>query len=163
MNVNAGNIDKKHWLNNPDKGGGRLIGEACHFVDLLRYLSSSPIIHSSVISSSNFNDSHIINLKFQDGSIGSINYFINGHKSISKERLEVYVDNKMLLLDNYSKLQGSGWKNFRKFKTWSQDKGQKKCIEAFLNSVQSTGIPPIPFDQLVEVSKTCIDLSEQIT
>lgn len=163
MNINAGNIEKKHWLNSPEKGGGRLIGEVCHFVDLLRYLSASPIIFSSVISSSNFNDSLIINLKFEDGSIGSINYFINGHKTVSKERLEVFVDNKILFLDNYSKLRGSGWKNFRSYKTWSQDKGQKQCIQAFINSIKSSGNSPVPFDELVEVTKTCIDLSEQIT
>ena len=163
MNINAGNIDKKHWLNSPEKGGGRLIGEVCHFIDLLRYLSASPIIFSSVISTSNFNDSLIINLKFEDGSIGSINYFINGHKSVSKERLEVFVDNKILFLDNYSKLHGSGWKNFRSYKTWSQDKGQKQCIQAFINSIKSSGNSPVPFDELVEVTKTCINLSEQIT
>tara|TARA_B100000989_G_C19223906_1_gene337015 strand:- start:177 stop:485 length:309 start_codon:yes stop_codon:yes gene_type:complete len=102
-------------------------------------------------------------LKFEDGSIGSINYFINGHKTVSKERLEVFVDNKILFLDNYSKLRGSGWKNFRSYKTWSQDKGQKQCIQAFINSIKSSGNSPVPFDELVEVTKTCIDLSEQIT
>lgn len=163
MNINAGRIDRSHWLNNSSKGGGRLIGEVCHFVDLLRYLSASPISHYSVISSSDFNDSQIINLKFRDGSIGVINYFINGHKSLPKERLEIFVDNKILFLDNYKKLEGFGWKNFKKFKTWSQDKGQKDCIKSFIKAIQLSDISPIPFDELVEVTKTCIDLSEQIS
>jgi predicted dehydrogenase len=163
MNINAGSLDESHWLNDPKKGGGRLIGEACHFIDLLRHLSGYPISQSSVISSSNYNDSLIINLKFVDGSIGVINYFVNGHKSLPKERLEIFVDNKTLFLENYQKLSGAGWKNFKKFKTWSQDKGQKNCISAFVNAIRNSESSPIPYDELVEVAQVSIDLSKQLS
>lgn len=163
MNINAGSLDKSHWLNDRKKGGGRLIGEACHFIDLLRHLSGHPISQSSIISSSNYNDSLIINLKFSDGSIGVINYFVNGHKSLPKERLEIFVDNKTLFLENYQKLSGVGWKNFKKFKTWSQDKGQKNCISSFVNAMRRSESSPIPFDELVEVAQVSIDLSKQIS
>lgn len=163
MNVNAGSLDSSHWLNDANRGGGRLIGEACHFIDLLRFLCGFSISHSSVISSSDFNDSQIITLKFSDGSIGVINYFVNGHKSLSKERLEIFVDNKVLILDNYKKLTGIGWKNFKNFKTWSQDKGQKNCISSFIEAIKSANSSPIPFDELVEVAETCIELSKQIS
>jgi predicted dehydrogenase/threonine dehydrogenase-like Zn-dependent dehydrogenase len=162
MNVNAGSLDKEHWLNNLKQGGGRLIGETCHFVDLIRFLANSSIIASSVISSSNCNDSHSIHLKFLDGSIGVINYFVNGHQSIPKERLEIFVDNKVLFLDNYKTLSGVGWKSFKKFKTWKQEKGQKECVHSFVSSIQSSYNPPIPFEEIVEVMQVCINLSDQI-
>ena len=91
FNVNAGHIDEDHWTQDNDVGGGRVVGEACHFIDLLRFLADSPIVDWNQNSmKSNSKDTLSIGLKFEDGSIGMINYFANGPKSLPKERLEIF-------------------------------------------------------------------------
>tara|TARA_B100000519_G_scaffold203428_1_gene226712 strand:+ start:22258 stop:24387 length:2130 start_codon:yes stop_codon:yes gene_type:complete len=162
--MNAGYISPKHWTQQSDKGGGRIIGEACHYIDLMLYLSNSSIESWSAIGAEDNNkntvndDRVIINLKFENGSIGSIHYLSNGGP-FPKERIEVFCDNSVLQLDNFKKLKGFGWKGFSSMRSFYQDKGQKQCIKEFIDCIILKNNPPIPFSQIKEVSQTSIDIA----
>ena len=160
MTVNAGAIPTDHWTQDPEKGSGRIIGEVCHFIDLLRFIAASPIKSwSRVTMDAALNDTVAVNLKFADGSIGTIHYFANGPKSYPKERLEVFVSGRLLKLDNYRSLTGFGWPNFKKLRSWRQDKGQKACANAFVKSITGEGVSAIPIDELFEVSRIAIEIA----
>lgn len=157
MTVNAGALPAGHWTQDPEIGGGRIIGEGCHFIDLLRFLAESPITaQSCVFMESESHDSVSIQLGFLDGSIGTIHYFANGSKAFPKERLEVFAAGGVLQLDNYRKLTGYGWPNFTSMNLWQQDKGQKACAAAYVSAVEGGQPSPIPFDEIVEVSRVSI-------
>lgn len=160
MTVNAGAIPAAHWTQDPVVGGGRLIGEACHFVDLLRFLAGSRIAsHHVTRMDSQTGDSVCISLKFEDGSIGTVHYLANGSKAFPKERLEVFAAGRVLQLDNFRKLKGFGWPGFGKMNLWRQDKGQKACAAAFVTAVSDGGPAPIPFDQILEVARVSIQVT----
>ncbi|MDA9985689.1 bi-domain-containing oxidoreductase [Alphaproteobacteria bacterium] len=160
MTVNAGAVPADHWTQDQGKGGGRIIGEVCHFIDLLRFLSESPIdSFSRVTMHASTEDTVAINLKFVDGSIGTIHYFANGSKSYPKERLEVFAAGRVLIMDNYRALTGFGWPNFKRMRSWRQDKGQNSCVNAFVKAVIEDGVSPIPIAELLEVSRTAIEVS----
>ena len=167
MTVNAGAIPLSHWTQDRDAGGGRLIGEGCHFVDLLRFLVGAPIADYEVRSIGRLvggtsSDKFTLTLGFQDGSIGTVHYFANGHRSLSKERLEIFCAGRVLQLDNFRTMSGFGWSGFRGMKLWRQDKGQRACTEAFVNAVRHGASTPIPFEELVEVSRVCIDAARSL-
>jgi predicted dehydrogenase len=107
-------------------------------------------------------DKAIINLAFADGSIGVINYFANGGKSFPKERVEVFCDNAVLQLDNFKNLKGYGWKGFKNFKTWSQDKGQRNCVKAFMDAVEEGSKPPISHDEIFDNARLSIKIAESL-
>jgi len=160
MTVNAGYIPDSHWTQDPKTGGGRIIGEACHFVDLLRFLTGKEIKNSKITKMKNkTNDTVSITLSFVDGSVGTIHYFANGNKGFPKERLEIFCEGKILQLDNFKLLRGYGWKNFKKMKLWRQDKGHVPEVAAFIDAVKKGGPSPIPFEEIVEVTKTTIKLT----
>ncbi len=152
--INAGSLASDHWTKDPEVGGGRIIGEACHFIDLLRFLAGCPI-KDIVISKmgGKSNDIATLTLSFADGSIGTVHYLANGHRSFGKERLEVFCDGKILQLDNFRKLKGFGWKDFKAYSSRSQDKGQIACARAFLASMRKGGPDPIALEQLFEVAR----------
>jgi predicted dehydrogenase/threonine dehydrogenase-like Zn-dependent dehydrogenase len=163
MTVNAGDIPPGHWTQDRRVGGGRIVGEACHFIDLLRFLAGTPIraFQASVMGWAPglaiADDKASITLRFEDGSIGTILYLANGHKSFPKERLEVFVAGRVLQLDNYRLLKGFGWPGFRSMRLWRQDKGQKRCAAAFIEAVAKGGPAPIAFDELMEVSRVTVE------
>ena len=162
MTVNAGHIPIDHWTQDLEVGGGRIIGEACHFIDLLRFLAGEVIVKSQIqIMDSSTKDTASIQLSFIDGSIGSIHFFSNGSKSLPKERLEVYAKGGVLQLDNYRKLTGYGWPGFKKMNLWQQDKGQKACSKAFIDAISEGNPSPIPIDEIFEVSEISIKLANQ--
>ena len=169
MTVNAGAIPSTHWTQDRAVGGGRIVGEACHFIDLLRYLAGSPIVDAKVASLGNakgltgLGDTVTMTLRFADGSMGTVHYLANGHKSFPKERLEVFCCGRILQLDNFRKLKGFGWPGFAKMNLWRQDKGQKDCAAAFVRAVESGGEAPIAFDELVEVSRVTIQIAEALS
>jgi len=161
MTINAGAIPPEHWTQDVAIGGGRIIGEACHFIDLMRFLAGCKI---SSVQASRMGDASSmvvkedkasITLSFEDGSFGTILYLANGHSSFPKERIEVFVGNRVLQLDNFRKLIGFGWPGFKKMNLWRQDKGQSACAAAFLRSVQS-GVVAIPTEELFEVAEVTI-------
>ncbi len=164
MTINAGDIPTEHWIQQQAVGGGRIIGEVCHFVDLLLYLSGASISHYELIALGEMNDTQdvvSINLRFSDGSFGVIHYLANGHRSFPKERLEVFAAGKVLQLDNFRQLTGYGWPGFKKMKLWRQDKGQQQCVNQFVQAILQGGDTPIAFNDIVTVSKVCIDLAAQ--
>ena len=160
MTVNAGAIPAGHWSQDPAIGGGRIVGEACHFIDLLRFLTDAPIKSwSCVAMAASTGDTVSVQLTFIDGSIGAIHYFANGSKAISKERLEVFASGRVLQLDNFRTLTGFGWPSFRRMNLWRQDKGQKACAAAFVKACEIGGGAPIPFDEIIEVSRVSIEVA----
>jgi predicted dehydrogenase len=159
ITVNAGAIPADHWTQDRSVGGGRIAGEACHFVDLLRHLAGSPIVaHQRTTMASTSDDTATLQLTFADGSIGTIHYFANGSKAFPKERVEVFAQGRVLQLDNFRSLTGFGWPGFRRMRLWKQDKGQKACAAAFVNAVKIGGPAPIPFDEILDVTRTTIAL-----
>jgi predicted dehydrogenase len=160
MTVNAGVIPAGHWTQDTEVGGGRIIGEACHFIDLLRFLAGAAIEgHSCVAMASPTGDTVTITLRFADGSIGTVHYFANGSKVFPKERIEVFATGRVLQLDNFRRLTGFGWPGFRKMRLWRQDKGQNACVAAFVQAVGKGGAAPIPLEEILEVSRVCIEIA----
>lgn len=168
MTVNAGAVPSDHWVQDRSVGGGRVIGEGCHFIDLLRFLAGSRIVDftaASIGASPGVaitDDKSSIVLRFEDGSIGTIIYLANGHKSFPKERLEVFAAGRILQLDNFRRLTGFGWPGFSTHKLWHQDKGQKACAAAFVAAVRTGGPAPIPFEELMEVSRVTVEVGEAL-
>ncbi|NVK30084.1 MAG: zinc-binding dehydrogenase [Gammaproteobacteria bacterium] len=168
MTMNAGDIPKESWVHQPEVGGGRIIGEACHYIDLMRFLVGAPISSYSAAKLGNSDyievteDKAIITLTFEDGSIGSIHYFANGGKAFPKERIEVFCDDGVLQLDNFRKLVGFGWKGFTKFNLWSQDKGQDKCVDSFMSAIRNRDVSPIPADEIFEVARVTVSIAESL-
>lgn len=165
VTVNAGAIPANHWVHAAAVGGGRVIGEACHFVDLLRFLVGQPIVDAQLhriggSPGSGSEDKVAMTLAFADGSLGTIHYLSSGHASFPKERVEVFCGGRVLQLDNFRKLRGFGWPAFRHLNLWRQDKGQKACAAAFVEAVRSGGPAPIAFEEIMEVSRFTIALGE---
>ena len=147
--VNAGFIPKAHWVHDPIEGGGRIVGEVCHFIDLLQFITDSdPIsVYAQSISSNNSqiteHDSINITIKMKNGSLGIITYIANGDKTVAKERLEVTGGEYYAILDNYEKLEL--YKNGKKTEITSKlDKGWKTEMEEFINGIKAKK-NPIPF------------------
>ena len=167
MTMNAGAIAANHWTQDNLVGGGRIIGEACHLVDLMRFLADARIVS---IQARRMGDSKgllvsedkaSITLGFEDGSFGTILYLANGPASFPKERVEVFTAGRALQLDNFRKLRGYGWPGFGKLNLWRQDKGQNACASAFVQAVES-GVPAIPIDEIFEVARVTIDVAQQL-
>lgn len=162
MTVNAGAIPADHWTQDKDVGGGRVIGESCHFIDLLRFLVGEPIAGwQKATMDSMTADTLSILLRFADGSLGVVHYFANGSKSFPKERLEVFAAGRVLQLDNFCKLTSFGWPGLKKMNLWRQDKGQKACAAAFVNAIAEGKPAPIPFEELVEVTRITLEVADQ--
>jgi predicted dehydrogenase/threonine dehydrogenase-like Zn-dependent dehydrogenase len=168
MTMNAGYIPKEHWTQNRDVGGGRIIGEACHYIDLMRFLAGSKISSFNAVKIDDNNymdvteDKALISLSFEDGSIGSIHYFANGGKSFPKERIEIFCNDAVLQLDNFRYLKGYGWPGFTSFKTWSQNKGQDDCVKAFMTAVKEGGDAPIPVSEIFEVARVSMAIADML-
>lgn len=168
MTVNAGSIPAKHWVQDLNVGGGRIIGEACHFIDLMRFLIGSPITEHQSMMMGNVpgievrSDKITINLSFADGSFGAIHYLANGGVEFPKERIEVFCDDAVLQMDNYRVLKGYGWNGFKKMKLYRQDKGQQACAKAFIESIRDGLESPIPYDEVMESSRISIKVANEL-
>ncbi|MFM2056667.1 MAG: hypothetical protein RLY71_1052 [Pseudomonadota bacterium] len=163
MTVNAGAIPANHWTQDAAVGGGRLVGEGCHFIDLLRFLCGAAIESFQVERMAAATaDTVSVTLRFADGSLGAVLYLANGSKAFPKERLEVFAAGRVLQLDNFRKLTGFGWPGFGKMNLWRQDKGQKACAAAFLQAVRMGGPSPIPLHELLEVGRVSIGIEQAL-
>jgi predicted dehydrogenase len=157
--VNAGEIPASHWTQDPTVGGGRIIGEACHFIDLLRFLTGHPILGVSAQCLGPASgleireDKMTILLTFADASLGTVHYLANGSRSYPKERLEVFHAGRVLVLENFQRLRVYGSGAFRSKRLWRQDKGHRAEIAAFLECIRHGGAPLIPFEELSEVTR----------
>ncbi|MDH4317521.1 MAG: bi-domain-containing oxidoreductase [Desulfobulbaceae bacterium] len=168
MTMNAGAIPADTWIQDNEIGGGRIIGEACHYIDLMRYLAGSEIISVQARRMGDHpvlditEDKAAITLGFADGSFGTIFYLANGGKAFPKERIEVFASGGVLQLDNFRRLKGYDWNNFKKMNLMRQDKGQAACAASFLECINKGVEMPISFDELVEVSRVSIEAAEQL-
>jgi predicted dehydrogenase/threonine dehydrogenase-like Zn-dependent dehydrogenase len=168
MLMNAGAIPSEHWTQDPETGGGRIIGEACHYIDLMRFLAGSPITSLQVrrmgttAADAVVEDKAVMVLGFADGSFGTIHYLANGGAAFPKERIEVFAANRTLQLDNFRTLRGFSWPGFRKQSLWRQDKGQSQCVAAFLEAVAHGKPSPIAAEELFEVARNTIRAAEML-
>jgi predicted dehydrogenase len=155
MTVNAGHVPADHWLQDPVRGGGRIVGEGCHFLDLLAWIADSPITTVCALaagSTAPLEDHVSIALTFADGSVAALQYFANGSRAYPKEQLEVFADGRVLRLQNFRRTQGFGTRGFSGLRTWRQDKGHAAEIAAFIDRISRGGPPLMPFDRLRNVS-----------
>ena len=156
FSCNAGIIPPNMWVHDPEVGGGRIIGEACHYIDLLAYIAGSPIVSVSAVRMRQGvaiqEDKMSILMSFEDGSIGTLNYFGNGAKNYPKETLEIFSDGRILKLDGFRKLAGYGFRRFRKFKTRTIDKGHRAQFHAVVDKVCNGGVPFMTLDEIVNVT-----------
>ena len=158
-NMNAGYIPKDHWVNDLEIGGGRIIGEACHMIDLCAYITNSKII--SVCANFKGLETNLASgdistlLKFENGSNAVVNYFSNGSKKYIKERLEVYAHEQTWIIDNYKKTKLYGYSRTKIFRT-NVDKGHANQFSKFMDLIEKGGKPLINFDELVNVTQASL-------
>ena len=157
--MNAGFVPSDVWVHDMEVGGGRIMGEACHYIDLLVYLTGSPVtavcMNAMGTSPEENTDNASILLRFENGSNGVINYFANGSKSYSKERIEVFSHERTFICDNFRVTRGYGAKGFGKLKT-KQDKGHANQFAQLVEFAKQGGAPIIPFNEVMNVSKASI-------
>jgi predicted dehydrogenase/threonine dehydrogenase-like Zn-dependent dehydrogenase len=161
--VNAGNIPLNTWIQDMEIGGGRIIGEACHFIDYLTWLNGSlpkTVYATALTDPENKNDNVSINITFENGSAGMIGYYSNGPKSMPKEYIEVFCSGSSAILDNFKELKIFGKEKFKK-KLFNQDKGQKQMVEKFIESL-ADGKVLIPFEEIATVTKASFAVLESI-
>jgi predicted dehydrogenase/threonine dehydrogenase-like Zn-dependent dehydrogenase len=160
VTVNAGAIPSGHWTQDAASGGGRIVGEACHFIDLLRFLADSPIASATKIATpTSTGDTASLSLSFENGSIGTIHYFANGDKGFPKERIEAFAEGRILQLDNFRKLRGFGWPTFSSMNGRGQDKGQKQAAAAFVSALERPAGGVGQGSDLFTVSRLAIELA----
>jgi predicted dehydrogenase/threonine dehydrogenase-like Zn-dependent dehydrogenase len=165
--VNAGYLPLTHWTHDPLQGGGRIVGESCHFIDFITYLAGeTPDTVQAIGMPDNGkyrSDNVQINLKFTNGSIGQVLYLANGDKGLPKERLEVHCAGRSAILDDFRDLQLWSGGSRKEYKSvLRQDKGHQASWEAFLQAIKAGGTPPIPYDQLFGSSLASIKAARQI-
>jgi predicted dehydrogenase/threonine dehydrogenase-like Zn-dependent dehydrogenase len=157
--MNAGYIPPDVWVHDLKLGGGRIIGEACHFIDLMTFLAGSMV--TEVVMSglgthpSDNTDNAIITLRYENGAQGVINYFSNGSKTYSKERVELYTQGRTLVIDNFMKMRAYGFGKFSNYSS-SIDKGHKKQFQLLVESISNGTGGLIPFNELVNTTKASI-------
>jgi predicted dehydrogenase/threonine dehydrogenase-like Zn-dependent dehydrogenase len=162
--MNAGAIPANHWTQDMKVGGGRIIGEACHYIDLITYLTGSTV--ESVVmnalgpNAEDSTDNAVIILKYKNGSQGVINYFSNGAKAYSKERIEVYSQSRTMVIDNFRKSEYFGFKSSGMSKT--QDKGHYDQFKLFVERLKSGGEATIPFHEIMNTSRAAIAAIESL-
>jgi predicted dehydrogenase/threonine dehydrogenase-like Zn-dependent dehydrogenase len=163
--MNAGFIPANVWVHDMEVGGGRIIGEACHFIDLITYLAGSKVkavcMNAMGTSPEENTDNATILLKYENGTNAVINYFSNGSKAYSKERVEVFHQDRTLIMDNWRKLKGYGFKNFNSASS-SQDKGHQNQFNLLIDAIQKGGEQIITMDELVNTTKASFAAIESL-
>lgn len=155
--VNAGRLPRGHWTLDPVQGGGRIVGEACHHIDLLRHLTGAAIVEHSVRPlGATGADGALISLVFADGSVGTVHYLANGSPRFPKERLEVFCAGRVLRIDNFRRVEGFGEVVLPRHLGLVQDKGQQACARAFVDSIARGEPAPIAAHEIFEVSRVAI-------
>jgi len=163
--VNAGRIPSNSWIQDREIGGGRIIGEVCHFVDFLTFMNGSlPVSLSGVYlpNPDNLEDIVSINLRFRNGSIGTISYFSNGSRAVYKEHIEIYKSGLTAIIKDFKSLKIYGEGKRIKKKLLSQDKGQKLMIDAFIDAIKEGKPSPISFDDIYSVTLATFKIIESL-
>jgi len=163
--VNAGAIPVDNWIQDLEIGGGRVLGEVCHFIDYLTYLNGSlPIkISATALPQANErNDTLNILIQFENGSSGLIGYYANGSKSMPKEYVEVFSAGMSATLTDFKELKIYGKGKVKKQKLLNQNKGQQEMVNAFFDGLLNEGLAPIPFGDIVAVMRASFNTLESI-
>ncbi|HEY7533515.1 MAG TPA: bi-domain-containing oxidoreductase, partial [Nitrospiraceae bacterium] len=163
--INAGAIASDSWIQDVDKGGGRIVGEACHFIDLLTFLNGSlptKVQAFAMPDPAGHQDTVNINLCFANGSIGTVSYFANGPKNLAKEHLEIYRSGSAAVLRDFREAEVIDRAGRRKKRLMFQDKGQAHMLRALLTSVKDGAKSPISFEEIVAVSRSTFRAVESL-
>jgi predicted dehydrogenase/threonine dehydrogenase-like Zn-dependent dehydrogenase len=167
VTVNAGQVPRGHWTQHPEWGGGRIVGEGCHFIDLARSIVGAPIadgrcVSARAVDGGPIDDIANMQLTFADGSTAAIHYIASGSRSFPKERIEAFFDGRTLVIENWRRMRAYGGSAGPRFPAAArQDKGHAAEIAAWLQAVRTGGAPPIPVDELLEVSRWSLRLAAQ--
>jgi predicted dehydrogenase len=163
--MNAGAIPPEVWVHDLQVGGGRIVGEACHFIDLIAFYTGSNVtavcMNAMGLNPEQHTDNATLLLKFANGSTGVINYFANGSKAYSKERVEIYSQERTLVLDNWRSLKAYGFKGLSGLKT-KMDKGHKAQFQQLVQHVNTGGSPLIAMDSLVNTTRASFAAIESL-
>ena len=166
--INAGEIPLKHWTQDHKEGGGRIIGEVCHFVDLITFLTGSrpmKVYARSLPNQGRYNDDNVIvTIEYHNGALGSISYMANGDRSYPKERVEVFGAGHIGVLDDFRRLgmTVNGRKKVRRAIIMRQDKGHRAEWQAFVHAIKAGLPPPIPFWEIVSASRVTFAILKSI-
>ncbi len=165
--VNAGPLPADHWLHDPEQGGGRLLGEACHFIDFIAFLVGAPPVRvaaTALHEAGRYSeDDVLITLTFPNGSVGTLAYLSQGDRSFPKERVEVFGGGRVAVLDDFRSLEVVSGGRRRRWRSWlRQDKGHRAEWEAFAAAIASGGPPPIAYDHLFGVSLATLAAREAL-
>jgi predicted dehydrogenase len=165
--VNAGALPPEHWVHDLAIGGGRIVGEACHFVDYLQFLCGAPPVsvhataargHEGVIP-----DQAVLSLTFADGSVGAIIYTASGDAALSKERVEVFGDGRSLVMDDFTVTHGYAAGRRTTLVSGKRDKGFEQELTRFIAAVSQGGPAPLAFAEIESVTRTCLLAAESLT
>ena len=162
--INSGAIAADHWIHNKKSGGGRILGEVCHFIDLVSFISGSKISSvtaNEMLSTNNLRDTLIINLKFENGSIATISYFSNGSKELAKEYLEIFTNGQSIVINDFKTMSIYG-KSIKSSNLSNQDKGHKEEVKQFLDAIRNGKACPIPFDETYNAMLATFKVEESI-
>jgi len=163
--MNAGFIPADVWVHDMEVGGGRIIGEACHYIDLCTYFTGSRVkavcMNAMGINPEENTDNASILLQYENGSNAVINYYANGSKAYSKERVEVYSQERTLVMDNWRKLKSYGFKGGGNASS-KQDKGHYNQFQELIQQQQEGGSLIIPFDEIVNTTKASFAAIESL-
>jgi predicted dehydrogenase/threonine dehydrogenase-like Zn-dependent dehydrogenase len=163
--VNAGNIPADSWIQDMAVGGGRIVGEACHFIDLLTYINGSlpkAVSAMALPDPAGLNDTVNISIQFENGSTGVVAYYSNGPKDLPKEYLEVFSSGSSAILQDFKELRLHRQGKLTREKLWNQNKGQSEMVKAFVDTLIKDGSSPIAFDDIYAVTKACFCVLESL-
>ena len=165
--VNAGHLPSTHWLHDPNLGGGRVIGEGCHFVDFLTFMVGDPpvsVVTRALPDNERYHEDNLVmTFTFPDGSIGTIHYLANGDPTFPKERIEVFASGRVAVLDDFRSLElvHNGRRKVNRTRL-HQDKGHRSIWEAYISAITNNGSPPIPYNHLVGVTQATFSAVEAL-
>ena len=167
--INAGFIPPEHWVHSEEEGGGRIIGEICHFVDAMQYLTrSKPIkVYAESISGNNKtalnNDNVVIILKFEDGSVGNIVYSASGDRAFSRERIEVFFEGKTCIVNDFRNTEFYGFGKRKNFKTVSQQMGYKEELQHFFDVITGSSVPDITSEEIFSSTLSVFKIKDSLS
>lgn len=164
--INAGAIPASHWVHHPEEGGGRIIGEVCHFVDFCQFLTADVpeevFAHALGGPEGGLHDTVTVSLRFAGGSVATIGYFATGDRSFAKERVEMFGGGVAAVLDDFRSLTVSRGGKQTRTRRMSQDKGFAEEVEAFVSAVRGGGAPPVPLASLAATTRTTFAIEESL-
>jgi len=167
LTINAGLLPADHWHHDPKQGGGRLLAEGCHFIDLLMFLADSTVERVEAIQTAPAEcggerpDAMTVTLRFFSGTVGTMHYLANGPASFPKERIEVFAGGRALQIDNFRRLRGYQWPGMHGGRRWKQDKGHAAELQAFVTALAEGRPAPIAFDDIVSGMRICFEAGKR--